>query len=143
VMLQGGTAYGTVQDFVIGDGGCIEYAVVNYNNGLVPIPWGVGTFDSGRRAFMVDVARDRIREFPTIRQISELNNRQFTQKVQTFYRGNGNRPMQNRLDANRPQTNQPRVENPPAAAERGENANRGNAPRSAPARPAGNGEHKK
>jgi hypothetical protein len=141
VMLQGGASYGTVQDFVIGDGGCIQYAVINYNNGLVPIPWGVGMFDSGRRAFMVDISRDRVREFPTIHQISELNNPQFTQRVQTFYRGN-NQPNQNRTDANRPQMNQQRGAQNPTPAEHGE-ANRGNAPRSAPARSAGNGEHKK
>jgi hypothetical protein len=142
-MLQGGTAYGKVQDFVIGDGGCIQYAVVSYNNGLVPIPWGVGMFDFDRRAFMVDISRDRIGQFPTIRQISELNNPQFTQRVQTFYHGT-NRPEMNRTDVNRPDANRPQAsENPGPSNNRGETTSRGNAPKSAPARTEGNRESRK
>jgi len=137
-MLQGGASYGRVQDFVIGDGGCVEYAIVSYNNGLVPIPWGVGMFDSGRRAFMVDISRDRIREFPTIRQISELNNPQFTQRVQTFYHGT-NRPDTNHSDVNR----QGASANPVPSNTRGETTNRGNAPKSTPARAEGNRETRK
>jgi hypothetical protein len=128
-MLQGGTPYGTVQDLVMGDGGCLQYAVVSYNNGLVPIPWGVGMFDFNRRALMVDISRDRIRDFPTIHQISELNDPQFTQRVQTFYHST-DRPGMNRSDVNRPRAsaNQNPANNRGESQNRGEQTNRGNAP---------------
>ena len=112
----------------------MEYAIVSYNNGLVPIPWNVGMWDFNRRAYMVDISRDRIRDFPTIHQISELNNAQFTQRVQTFYHDT-NRTGANRGDMNRPQTNQPAAkDNSRAPAQRGESVNRGTSNRSAASR---------
>src|ERR1700691_5589010 len=35
VMRQGGASFGTVRDFVISDSGCLEYAVIAADNGLV------------------------------------------------------------------------------------------------------------
>ena len=113
VTLQDGASFGTVRDFVVSNGGCIEYAIVDYGNRLVPVPWGVGNFDFGRRAFRVGIARDRLRDLPTFTNISELNNAQFTQRVHSFYRGN--QPMENgqRRTANpndaRPQAGQPQA----------------------------------
>jgi hypothetical protein len=87
VMLQGGGNYGTVRDFVISDSGCLEYAVLSADNGLVAIPWSAGTFDSGRRAFMLGFGRDRVRDLPRIRDIAELRDARVQQRVQTFFRG--------------------------------------------------------
>jgi hypothetical protein len=109
--LQDGSNFGTVRDCIFSNGGCIEYAVVDYGNRLVPVPWGVGNFDFGRRAFRVGITRDRLRDLPTFTNISELNNAQFTQRVHSFYRGNqpmekGQRRTANPNDA-RPQAGQP------------------------------------
>ena len=109
--LQDGSNFGTVRDCIFSNSGCIEYAVVDYGNRLVPVPWGVANFDFGRRAFRVGITRDRLRDLPTFTNISELNNAQFTQRVHSFYRGN--QPMENgqRRTANpndaRPQAGQP------------------------------------
>jgi hypothetical protein len=117
-MLQDGSSFGTVRDCIFNNSGCIEYAVVDYGNRLVPVPWGVANFDFGRRAFRVGITRDRLRDLPTFTSISELNNAQFTQRVHSFY--GGNRPMENgqRRAANpndaRPQAGQPQ---PAARAE--------------------------
>ncbi|HEV8003685.1 MAG TPA: PRC-barrel domain-containing protein [Planctomycetaceae bacterium] len=90
VLLDGGVNYGTVRDFVISDSGCLEYAVLSADNGLVAIPWGAGTFDYGRRAFVLGFGRDRIRDLPHIRNIAELRDAGVQQRVQTFFRGNQN-----------------------------------------------------
>ncbi len=116
--LQDGSNFGTVRDCIFSNGGCIEYAVVDYGNRLVPVPWGVGNFDFGRRAFRVGITRDRLRDLPTFTNISELNNAQFTQRVHSFYRGNqlmenGQRRTANPNDARR-QAGQPQ---PAARAE--------------------------
>jgi hypothetical protein len=87
VMLQGGANYGTVRDFVISDSGCLEYAVLSADNGLVAVPWNAGTFDYGRRAFMLGFGRDRVRDLPHIRDIAELRDARVQQRVQTFFRG--------------------------------------------------------
>ncbi len=100
-----------MRDCVFNNSGCIEYAIVDYGNRLVPVPWGVANFDFGRRAFRVGITRDRLRDLPTFTNIAELNNAQFTQRVHSFYRGNqplenGQRRMANPHDA-RPQAGQP------------------------------------
>ncbi len=109
--LQDGSSFGTVRDCVFNNSGCIEYAIVDYGNRLVPVPWGVANFDFGRRAFRVGITRDRLRDLPTFTNIAELNNAQFTQRVHSFYRGNqpmenGQRRMANPHDA-RPQAGPP------------------------------------
>ncbi|HET6328417.1 MAG TPA: PRC-barrel domain-containing protein [Planctomycetaceae bacterium] len=140
VLLDGGVNYGTVRDFVISDSGCLEYAVLSADNGLVAIPWGAGTFDFGRRAFVLGFGRDRIRDLPHIKNIAELRDARVQQRVQTFFRGNqnprngenrgaANRGAENRGTENRPQPGTIRGAAPrpaPANAERGANpGNRG------------------
>jgi len=93
VMLQGNASFGTVKDFVMTDSGCLEYAVIAADNGLVAVPWGAGTFDFGRHAFMLGFGRDRVRDFPRIRDIAELRDPKVQQRVQTFYRGDHNTPQ--------------------------------------------------
>jgi hypothetical protein len=90
VMLQGGASYGTVRDFVISDSGCLEYAVIAADGGMVAVPWGAGMFDVGRRAFTLGFGRDRVRDFPRIRDVAELRDPKMQQRVQTFFRGNQN-----------------------------------------------------
>jgi hypothetical protein len=87
VLLQGGANFGTVRDFVFSDNGCLEYAVIAADGGLVAIPWGVGMFDVDRRALTLDFGRDRIRDLPRIRDIAELRDARMQQRVQTFFRG--------------------------------------------------------
>jgi hypothetical protein len=116
VMLQGGGNYGTVRDFVISDSGCLEYAVLSADNGLVAIPWGAGNFDFGRRAYVLGFGRDRVRDFPRIRDIAELRDARVQQRVQTFFRGNQNTPQRGVENNQRGAQNQP------------QNNNRGTAP---------------
>ncbi len=117
VLLQGGASYGTVRDFVISDSGCLEYAVIAADGGMVAVPWGAGMFDVGRRAFTLDFGRDRVRDFPRIRDIAELRDPKMQQRVQTFFRGNQNsqaKPEQRGAE-NRPQTGETTRGTAPAA----------------------------
>jgi hypothetical protein len=113
VLLQGGANFGTVRDFVISDSGCLEYAVIAGDGGLVAIPWGAGMFDVGRRAFTVDFGRDRIRDLPRIRDVSELRDPQMQQRVQTFFRGNHDARGDMRGINNRQDNGQRGAENQP------------------------------
>lgn len=87
VDLRGGSRLGTVQDFVVGDGGCVEYVVAAYGDQFVPIPWAAAMYQPGQRVLLVDIDAGRLHEMPMYRQFSDLSNHQFTEKVQTFYHG--------------------------------------------------------
>jgi hypothetical protein len=101
VMLQGGAGWGTLRDFVISPSGCIESAVIAADNGLYVTPWSSGMYDFGRRAFVLDISRDRIRDLPRIRDIAELRDPKFRQQHDAFFRGDNNTRDQRGLD-NRP-----------------------------------------
>ena len=64
VVLQEGPTIGRVEDFVITDGGCIDYVVVSYESKYVLVPWTVATW-SGDRALRVNITRERFRDVPT------------------------------------------------------------------------------
>jgi hypothetical protein len=87
VDLMGGASLGTVQDLMLGPGGCVDYAVVAYQNQFIPIPWGLVNFEPGRRILMVNIEPARIRELPMVGRIGDIENRQFFNRVHTFYRG--------------------------------------------------------
>jgi hypothetical protein len=91
VDLRGGSRLGTVQDFVVGEGGCVEYVVAAYGDQFIPIPWGAAMYQPGQRVLMVDIDPGRIHDLPMYHQISELTNRQFSERVNTFYRGTNGR----------------------------------------------------
>jgi len=86
VNFQGGTALGQVTDFVINDGGCVEYVVVSYQNRFVPIPWMATTYNSADRILLLGIDQAQLHQIPTFLQFTELSNAQFAQKVNTFYR---------------------------------------------------------
>jgi hypothetical protein len=144
VMLQGGVSYGTLRDFVISNNGCIESAVIAVDNGLVAVPWGMGMFDVGRRSFVLDIGRDRIRDLPRIRDVAELRDPRIQQRVQTFYRGGDRNNMRGdqRGFENRPDNRQRGVENQPQHQPQHQpqpgNTNRGTAPTTPGTRGTGN-----
>jgi hypothetical protein len=89
VDLRGGSRLGTIQDFVVGDGGCVEYVVAAYGDQFVPIPWAAAMYQPDQRVLLVDIDPGRIHEMPMYHQFTELTNRQFSDRVHTFYRGVG------------------------------------------------------
>jgi hypothetical protein len=86
VNFQGGTSLGRVTDFVINDGGCVEYVVVSYQNRFVPVPWMAATYNSADRILMLGIDQAQLGQIPTFAQFTELSNTQFVQKVKTFYK---------------------------------------------------------
>jgi len=100
VNLRGGSRFGTISDFVLGDGGCVDYVVASYQNQYVPIPWAAAMYQPGSRILLVDIDAARIHEMPMFRTFAELSNRQFSDRVHTFYRGvNGQQGDMNRRGA--------------------------------------------
>jgi hypothetical protein len=87
VNLRGGSRLGTVQDIVFTDGGCVDCVVAAYGDQFIPIPWAAAMYQPDQRVFMVDIDPGRIHDMPMYHQISELANRQFNERVHTFYRG--------------------------------------------------------
>jgi hypothetical protein len=65
VAIEGGATIGRVTDFVISDGGCSEYVVVDSDSRFVLVPFQVVQFDPGRRIMSVNVTRDAWRKIPT------------------------------------------------------------------------------
>jgi hypothetical protein len=86
VNFQGGTSLGRVTDFVINDGGCIEYVVVSYEDHFVPVPWMATTYNSVDRILLLGIDQAQLGQIPTFVQFTELSNAQFGQKVHAFYK---------------------------------------------------------
>ena len=86
LVLQDGATFGRVEDFVITDGGCIDYVVVSYESKYVLVPWTVTTW-SGDRAIRVNITRDRFRDVPTFTrdQWPNLQDTQYIQRVRTAW----------------------------------------------------------
>jgi hypothetical protein len=65
VTVRGGDALGKVVDLVIDDGGMVDYLIVRYHDDFLAVPWGVVTYSSGDRVWVVDrrIDRDRLRDF--------------------------------------------------------------------------------
>jgi PRC-barrel domain len=119
VDLRGGSHLGPVTDFVVSDSGCVDYVIASYQGQYVPIPWAAAMYQPGQRILMVDLDAARIHEMPMFRQMSELTNHQFSDRVHTFYRGvQGHPGDQGRTgDANRQGTTGPQgVQNNPQPA---------------------------
>jgi sporulation protein YlmC with PRC-barrel domain len=55
VQLQGGAAYGKVQDVVLNETGMVEYVVVSNEGRLVMLPWSAANVDFGQRVVTYDV----------------------------------------------------------------------------------------
>ena len=85
---DGGAALGRVVEFVIGDTGSIEYAVVFDGRRWAAIPWTAATFDFDSRTLRIDIPRNRLGEMPTFANMRAFRDEQFLQEVQTFFRGN-------------------------------------------------------
>jgi hypothetical protein len=86
VNFQGGSSLGKVTDFVINDGGCVQYVVVSYQNRFVPVPWMATTYNSRDRILMLGIDQAQLGQIPTFGQYSELSNAQFKQKVNTVFK---------------------------------------------------------
>lgn len=55
VQLQGGTAFGKVEDIVLNDAGAVEYVVASNEGRLVMLPWDAANFDVVKRVMVYDV----------------------------------------------------------------------------------------
>jgi hypothetical protein len=86
VNFQGGASLGRVTDFVINDGGCVEYVVVSYQNRFVPVPWMATTYNSADRILMLGIDQAQLGQIPTFAAFTELSNAQFAQKINKFYK---------------------------------------------------------
>ena len=49
VRLQDGSGYGRVEDIVLSEDGCIEYAVISRENQYALLPWGIANVDYSQR----------------------------------------------------------------------------------------------
>jgi hypothetical protein len=86
VVLQDNTSVGRVEDFVISDGGCIDYVVVSYDSKYVLVPWTVATW-TGDRTVRVNITQARFREVPTFTRDAwpNLTDTQYIQRVRTAW----------------------------------------------------------
>jgi len=91
VRIANGVSVGKIEDVVLNDRGCIDYVVVVYQDKYVPIPWSVATVDFGQRIVTVDITEQRFAQVPTFtrNEFSVLTTTEFTQKVQSAFRGKG------------------------------------------------------
>ncbi len=89
VQLQGGAAYGKVEDIVLNDAGSVEYVVVSNEGRLAMLPWNAGNFDHTKRVVTYDVTPQAVQPLSfTPDAWPTVANDQYTTRVrQAFPRG--------------------------------------------------------
>jgi rRNA processing protein Gar1 len=86
VVVQDGATVGKITDFVISDGGCIEYVVVDYDNKYVLVPYQVVRVDGERHVVQVSITQEKFREIPTFTGTNwPLTDQQYIGKVRTVF----------------------------------------------------------
>jgi hypothetical protein len=108
VVVQGGATVGRITDFVISDGGYVEYVVVEYDNKYVFMPYQSLRVDGDRRLVQINITRDRFREIPTFTGSNwPVSDQQYLGRVRTVFgiTDSGNRGE--RRDGERQPTNRP------------------------------------
>jgi len=65
VAVQDSDNIGKIVDLVVNENGCIEYAVVSYEQNYILVPWSVTTVNFERKVVRVNITRERLREVPT------------------------------------------------------------------------------
>jgi PRC-barrel domain len=86
VVVQDGATIGKVEDFVITDGGCIEYVVVAYDSKYVFVPWTVMTWTQDRTV-RVNVTREKFVAVPTFTRDRwpSLTETRYVEQVRTAF----------------------------------------------------------
>jgi hypothetical protein len=86
VVVEGGASVGKITDFVISEGGCIEYVVVDYDNKYVLVPYQVVRVDGERRVVSVNITQEKFREIPTFTGTNwPVTDQQYIGKVRTVF----------------------------------------------------------
>src|SRR5215217_5372426 len=85
----GSESLGKVTEVVINSDGCIEYLIVQYADGFVPVPWAVTTVNFEQKSIVVqstDVTVARLREMTFAEgRWPNFADQQFTQQVRTVW----------------------------------------------------------
>lgn len=60
---RGELTFGKVTDLVISENGCIDFLVVDYDDSLVLVPWGVTTYSVEKRTIVItqEITREQLR----------------------------------------------------------------------------------
>lgn len=99
VQLQEGGNYGTVEDLVLNDNGCVEWLVLATGDEYAVVPWTVAQVNFERHVVRVDVTRERIQELRfTKDHWPNFSDPQYTERVYRVYgvRGRGGRDFERR-----------------------------------------------
>ena len=88
-VVLGTETIGKVTEIVINSDGCIEYLIVQYGDGFVPVPWMVTTVNFDRRVFTItstDVTAARLKELTfTQDRWPNFADRTFTERATTVW----------------------------------------------------------
>jgi hypothetical protein len=91
VQLREGS-YGTVEDVVLNDDGCVEWLVLSAEDEYAVVPWQAARVDFAQRVVRVDVPRERIREFRFTRDHwPDFRDARFTDRIYRVYNVEGRR----------------------------------------------------
>jgi hypothetical protein len=86
VVVEGGTSVGKITDFVISDGGCIEYVVIDSESKYVLVPYSVIRVEGDRHVVSVNVTREKWRDIPTFTGTNwPLRDEAYLSKVRTTF----------------------------------------------------------
>jgi hypothetical protein len=86
VVVEDGATVGKITDFVISDGGCIEYVVVDYDNKFVLVPYQVVRVDATKHVVQVSLTREKWRDIPTFTGTNwPVTDQQYITKVRTVF----------------------------------------------------------
>jgi len=86
VQLQGGAAYGKVEDIVLNDAGMVEYVLVSNEGRMVMMPWDAASMDFGKRIVTYDVTPQAVQPLSfTPDQLPTIVNTPYTNRVRQVF----------------------------------------------------------
>ena len=86
VALEGGATVGRITDFVLSDGGCIEYVVVDSNGQYVLLPYQAVRYEPGQNVVQVNVTAQKWHDLPTFTGSNwPVHDQAYISKVRTAF----------------------------------------------------------
>lgn len=85
---RGDVRLGKVVDLVVNEDGCIDFLVIDCDDGLVAVPWGVITYSVERRTVVIthEITRERLREVRFARdRWPDLYESRYTQRLRAAW----------------------------------------------------------
>ena len=90
-VLVGTDSFGTIEEIILNENGCLDYLVVSHENKHLVLPWGIAQVNFDRRSVVLNVERQRLIQAPSFSgsDWTQITRPEFSQQVHRFYNVQG------------------------------------------------------